>query len=109
MSGSSSERMVVVLNRAGLHMRPADLLARAASRFKCQIEIARQDGQGVDCKSILSILTLAAPQGCQLMLKANGSDAHDAVEFLASMFAEGFNELEEEASSQGEAVREQSQ
>ncbi len=107
MSASFSERTVVVLNQAGLHLRPADLLARAASRFQCQIEITK-DGQTVDCKSILSILTLAAPQGCQLRLTANGADAHDAVEVLASMFADGFKDIDDAESSPNSLQREQS-
>ncbi len=94
----SSTQTVVVLNRLGLHMRPADMLVRTANRFQCQIEIEK-DGQAVDCKSILGILTLAAAQGAQLQLRASGVDAAEAVQALAELFAASFHESDSEVAS----------
>lgn len=74
-------------------MRPADLIVRAANRFQSQIEISK-DGHFVDCKSIMGILTLGAGQGVQLQLRAVGSDAEQAIECLAELFAQGFNDCE---------------
>ncbi len=85
------KRTVTVINPMGIHMRPADVLARAAQQFDCQIEIEK-DGQACDCKSILSILTLGARQGTQLSLRASGSDASAAVEALAELFERGVDE-----------------
>lgn len=79
-------------------MRPADLLVRTASRFQSQIEIEK-DGQAVDCKSILGILTLAAAQGTQLNLRANGADAAEAVRALSELFAQSFHESDSEVAS----------
>ena len=79
-------------------MRPADLLVRTASRFQSQIEIEK-DGQAVDCKSILGILTLAAAQGTQLNLRANGADAVEAVQALSELFAQSFHESDSEVAS----------
>jgi phosphotransferase system HPr (HPr) family protein len=93
-----SSQQVVVLNRLGLHMRPADLLVRTASRFQSQIEIEK-DGQAVDCKSILGILTLAAGQGAQLSLRACGVDAEEAVQALSELFAQSFHETDVEVAS----------
>jgi phosphocarrier protein HPr len=87
------EKIVHVINESGLHFRPADLIVRAANRFQCQIEIAK-DGQSVDCRSIMGILTLGAAQGVQLRLRATGSDAEQAVECLSELFASGFNETD---------------
>jgi phosphocarrier protein HPr len=94
----TSSQTVTVLNRLGLHMRPADLLVRTANRFQSQIEIEK-DGQAVDCKSILGILTLAAVQGTQLNLRAQGNDAAEAVQALSELFAQSFHESDSEVAS----------
>lgn len=86
-------RTVIVINEAGVHLRPADLIVRAANRFQCQIEIEK-DGLSVDGRSIMGILTLGAVQGAQVQLRASGADAEQAVECLAELFAQGFNESE---------------
>lgn len=95
---TTSSQTVVVLNRLGLHLRPADLLVRTAMRFQSQIELEK-DGQAVDCKSILGILTLAAGQGTQLNLRASGSDAVEAVQALSELFAQSFHENDSEVAS----------
>ena len=79
-------------------MRPADALSRAAGRFQSQIEIEK-DGQSIDCKSIMSILTLGARQGTQLNLRAIGEDAQEAVDFLSKLFDVGFDESDSEVAS----------
>jgi phosphotransferase system HPr (HPr) family protein len=89
------QKTVIVSNEQGLHMRPADLLVRAAGRFQSQIEIEK-DGHSVDCKSIMGILTLGAAQGVSLMLSATGEDAEEALNCLAELFANGFNESDSE-------------
>ena len=95
---TSSSQSVVVLNRLGLHLRPADLIVRTANRFQSQIEIEKE-GQAVDCKSILGILTLAAVQGTQLNLRARGPDAVEAVQALSELFAQSFHESDSEVAS----------
>ncbi|MEM9588713.1 MAG: HPr family phosphocarrier protein [Planctomycetota bacterium] len=96
----SVTKSVVVKNPQGLHARPADMLVRAASQFQCDITIARvgQDaganGEAVDCKSILSLLTLGATQGTELSLSANGADADHAAQCIEQLFESGFSELE---------------
>lgn len=92
---STAEKVVTVSNAMGIHMRPADLLSRTASRFQSQIEIEK-DGQVIDCKSIISILTLGARQGANLNIKASGVDAEEAVEVLVELFESGFDESDSE-------------
>ncbi len=89
------ERVVTVQNPLGIHMRPADVLSRTAQQFDSQIVIEK-DGQLIDCKSILSILTLGARQGTQLNLRADGEDAEAAVEVLTELFDRGFDETDSE-------------
>lgn len=87
------QRTVVVRNPQGLHLRPADLLVKRASRYDADVLLGR-DGQMADCKSILSILTLGAAQGAELDLTAEGVDAAEAIDSIAELFDHGFFELE---------------
>lgn len=75
-------RVVRVGNPLGLHIRPAYLIARLAGDYESAIEIVK-DGQGVNGKSVLEILMLAATQHTQLTIVARGQDAAQAVEALA--------------------------
>ena len=88
-------REVVVANAAGLHARPADLLAREARRWQSRIELVA-DAQRVDGKSILDVLTLAAEAGTRLVIEATGPDAREALEALGRLFERKFNEHENE-------------
>ena len=98
---STNEKVVTVINPMGIHMRPADMLTRAAGRFECEIEIEK-DGQAFDCKSIMSILTLGACQGTQLNLRASGVDAQEAMDVLSELFDKGFDESDSEVASPGQ-------
>jgi len=80
---------VSVLNEQGLHARPAAILAREAQRFPCEVRIV-QNGDDVDAKSILDILTLAAGYGANLDIVANGPRADEAVAHLVRLFQKRF-------------------
>lgn len=82
---------VTVNNPQGLHARPADLLMKTAHKFASSVEFIKGT-ERVDGKSILAILTLAAVEGTELWIEANGHDAEDAVNALAALFAAGFSE-----------------
>ncbi|MHB0958001.1 MAG: HPr family phosphocarrier protein [Pirellulaceae bacterium] len=85
-------RVVTVRNPQGLHARPADMFVRLAVQFTAHIEIVK-DGEPFDGKSILSLLTLAAEQGTELVLRARGPDAAAALDALAELFGRGFDEM----------------
>ena len=93
MNAETLQRTVVVRNPQGLHLRPADLLVKQASRYASTVLLGR-DGHMADCKSILSILTLGAAQGTELDLRAEGVDAAEAILAIAELFENGFFELE---------------
>lgn len=76
---------VVVRCPGGLHMRPADRLVRLAGGFSATIEIGR-GGEMMDCKSILSLLTLGAAEGDKLNLAVEGSDAAEALDSIVHWF-----------------------
>lgn len=92
MEKESATRRVVIVNPQGLHARPAHALVTVASRFASDIQLIR-DGEVADAKSILSLLTLAAESGAELTIRANGTDAREAVDALESLIANGFGEM----------------
>ena len=89
VSSEARSLRVCVLNEQGLHARPAAVLAREAQRFPCDVRIV-QNGDEVDAKSILDILTLAAGHGSELELRAAGPDARDALASLGSLIRNRF-------------------
>lgn len=85
-------REVTVVNRAGLHTRPASLIVRTASRFKADFFI-QKDGYEINGKSIIGVMTLAAEQGSTLTLLFEGDDAEEAADTVAGLFESGFGEV----------------
>lgn len=85
------ERPATIVNQEGLHARPAARIVRLASSFTAEIEILK-DGVGVNGKSIMGVMMLAAECGSQIMIRADGPDAEQAVEALAELVASGFGE-----------------
>ena len=86
-----AEREVAIVNRAGMHARPAAVFVRLAGSFKAQITVEK-DGLQVNGKSIMGVLMLAAEQGSLLRLAADGRDAADAIDALAELVGRGFEE-----------------
>jgi len=84
-------RQVLVANQLGLHARPASQIAREAQGFAASISLVGQ-GQTVDAKSILDVLTLAAGPGSTIEIRASGDDAEAAVERISQLFATRFGE-----------------
>lgn len=85
------EKTLSVQNEFGLHARPAAKIAKEAQKFSSAIRILMDDRE-IDAKSILDILSLAAPRGTALSLKAEGKDAAEAVHSIAELFAGRFGE-----------------
>lgn len=89
-----SERVectVKVVNPLGLHARAAAQLVKLAARAPCEV-LLEYDGQEVNAKSIMGVLTLAAAQGSELKLVCEGEGAQAASDELSALFAVGFNE-----------------
>ncbi|MDR2663762.1 MAG: HPr family phosphocarrier protein [Treponema sp.] len=85
------EKIVKVINRAGVHARPAALLVQAAKDFPCEIYFERDDDR-INGKSIMGIITLGAGFGSEIKLVAEGEDERKAVEALARLFETKFEE-----------------
>ena len=86
-----AEMRIQVVNKLGLHARPAALLVQVASRFKSEIRL-KKDEMEANAKSILSVMMLAAEVGSFIILKADGVDEHPALEAIAKLFADKFGE-----------------
>lgn len=78
------EMIVEIRNADGLHMRPAMQFVDTASRFKAEISVSN-DLADVNGKSIMQMSMLAATCGSKLKIKAQGSDAKDAIDALQKL------------------------
>lgn len=85
------ERTVTIRNRLGLHARPAAELVKTASQFSSEITLGK-DGSWVNGKSIMGVMTLAAECGSEVTVRAEGSDAEQAIEHLAACLAKEYGE-----------------
>ncbi len=86
-----TERIVTIRNRAGMHARPAALLVKTASAFSSQIFIEK-DGERVNGKSIMGVITLGATYQSQLKLIADGPDELAALDAIERLFENRFEE-----------------
>jgi phosphocarrier protein HPr len=85
------ERNILIKNKLGLHARAAAKLVETSNGFDSDFSI-RFDGQEVDGKSILSILTLACPVGSNILLRADGSDAEPLLDAVERLIDDKFGE-----------------
>src|SRR5436190_21299829 len=81
----------VVLNKLGIHARPAALFVKTANRFACDIFVEK-DGEKVNGKSIMGLMMLAAGPGSKLTVEANGADAARALVELEALLKRKFDE-----------------
>lgn len=86
-------RQVTIVNKLGLHARAAAKFVTMASRFESDIHLIRDDRQ-VNGKSIMGVMMLAAGKGTVLELRADGPDAKAAVDGLAQLIDQRFEETE---------------
>ena len=89
--GTALTRDVSVLNRYGIHARPAALLVKTATRFACEIWLEK-NGVKVNAKSIMGLLTLEGNHGAKMKIHATGADAAAALDALAELFEQKFFE-----------------
>src|ERR1700739_4792822 len=90
-SGEKSEKEIPVVNRLGLHARPAAMFVRIASRFRSEIWVSKE-GEEVNGKSIMGLMMLAAGQGSKLHIRCEGPDAAKAMTELEELINARFHE-----------------
>jgi phosphocarrier protein HPr len=85
------EKEITIVNRLGLHARPAAMFVRIASRHRAEIWVSKE-GEEVNGKSIMGLMMLAAGQGSKLRIRCDGPDADKAMEELEELIKAGFSE-----------------
>lgn len=91
MNEAVVRRTVGICNARGLHARASAKFVKLASTFEAEIRVSR-DGQTVDARSIMGLLMLSAANGCDVDIEAEGPDAEAAVEALAQLVGDRFDE-----------------
>jgi phosphocarrier protein HPr len=86
-----AERSVQILNKNGLHARPAAEIVKVSAKFQSEITLIR-DGTEVNGKSIMGVMMLAAECGATLLLRAEGADADAALDALDTLIKNKFGE-----------------
>jgi phosphocarrier protein HPr len=85
------ELTMTLINKVGLHARPASMWVQTAARFRSQITVT-YDGRTANAKRILEVLQLGAGAGAALTVRAEGDDAEEAVAALAALVESRFGE-----------------
>ena len=85
------EKELTIVNRLGLHARPAAMFVRIASRHRAEIWVSKEEEE-INGKSIMGLMMLAAGQGSKLRIRCEGPDADKAMEELGELIKSGFNE-----------------
>jgi len=85
------EKDVIIVNRLGMHARPAALFVRVASRYRCEVWVEKE-GEQINGKSIMGLMMLAAGQGSKLTIRCEGPDADKVLEELEELIQKKFNE-----------------
>jgi phosphocarrier protein len=83
-------REFTLLNKYGMHVRPAGLFAKVASRYDAEVEVEK-DGNVVSGKSIMALMTLEATHGAVLKVTATGNQAKEVLDELEALIGRKFD------------------
>lgn len=89
--GETHERILEVINKMGIHARPAAMIVRVANKYEADVYVER-DGELVNGKSIMGLMMLAAGKGSRLKFIATGKGAAEMLEEMDKLFKGQFNE-----------------
>ncbi len=90
-SGEFLTRELVIVNKSGIHARPAAMFVKTANRFACDIFVEK-DGEKINGKSIMGLMMLAAGPGSKITLHIKGTDAITAIAELEALVKRKFDE-----------------
>ena len=85
------EKILTVQNRAGIHARPAAIIAQTANKFESEISLTRDDAT-VNAKSIMGVITMAAAYNTNITLRTDGADEVQCADAIAQLFDKKFEE-----------------
>ncbi|MGI5059191.1 HPr family phosphocarrier protein [Treponema pectinovorum] len=86
-----TEKILTVRNRAGIHARPAALIAQTANKFECEVVLIKDDAE-VNAKSIMGVITMAAGYNSNIILHTDGEDEVQCADALVQLFESRFEE-----------------
>lgn len=86
-----TQKEVTIVNRGGLHARPATFFIQKANSYKCSIWVVK-DERKVNAKSLLGVLSLGIAEGMSVTLVADGEDENKALDGLAELIASGLSD-----------------
>ena len=86
-----TEKIIIVKNRAGIHARPAAMIVQTAGQYSSQI-FFKKDHEEINAKSIMGVITLGAAYNSEITITAEGEDEQNAVEAIARLFENRFEE-----------------
>jgi phosphocarrier protein len=87
----TAQRQLVVINKLGIHARPAALFVKVANRFTCNV-LVEKDGEKVNGKSIMGLMMLAAGPGSKLLVTCEGEDCQQALDEIEALIKRKFDE-----------------
>jgi phosphocarrier protein HPr len=85
------KKTLTIKNELGLHARSAAMIVRVLERYRSNVFLER-DGNQVDARSLLDILTLACPKDTRIVVRADGDDAREAVDSIEKLVDDKFGE-----------------
>ena len=85
------EKILTVQNRAGIHARPAAIIAQTSNKFESEIMIIKDDAE-VNAKSIMGIIAMGAGYNTQLTFRVEGPDESEAAAIIEELFNSKFEE-----------------
>jgi len=86
------ERIVTITNKLGIHARPAALIVQCAARYSSEVFLSKGDISGVNGKSIMGVMMLAAEEGSEVKIVAEGADAEVALSAVGDLMKSDFEE-----------------
>ena len=82
---------LTIVNKLGIHARPAALFVKTANRFAAEIFVEK-DGEKINGKSIMGLMMLALGPGSKMTLHARGADAQQAIAEIEALVKRKFDE-----------------
>ena len=83
-------KKAIVHNSLGIHARPAALVVKEASKYGAGVYLSTEMAQRINGKSIMGVMMLAAENGAEVLVEAEGDDAQEAVDALVALLESDF-------------------
>jgi phosphocarrier protein HPr len=84
-------KIITIINKLGMHARPATMIVKAATKYRSNFKIKKDDME-INGKSIMGVMTLAAEYNSELELVADGIDEEYLMKEIAELFSSKFGE-----------------